>query len=273
MSNAFLTGVLHPGAMGATVAAACSGTVLWAGEGRSAATRTRADEAGLTDVGDIRSMTAAADVVISVCPPHGAVALADSVADTGFAGCYVDTNAVSPATARRIADRFDNFVDGGLIGPPATRRGTTRLYLSGPDAERVAARFERSKLEPRVLSGGGPGTASALKMAYASWTKGTSALLAAVAALASAEGVADDLFAEWELSQPGVVERLGGTAAAVAPRAWRWTGEMDEIASTFAAAGLPEGFHRAAGEIYERLQAFKDTPGTTVEEMLEALLR
>ena len=272
MSSAFVTGVLHPGAMGATVAAACSGTVLWAGEGRSAATRTRAGEAGLTDVGDIRSMAAAADVVISVCPPHGAVALADVVADAGFAGCYVDANAVSPATARRIADRFENFVDGGLIGPPAIRAGTTRLYLSGPDADRVAARFEDSALEPRVL-GGGPGTASALKMAYAAWTKGSSALLAAVAALASAEDVADDLFAEWELSQPGVTRRLAVTAAEIAPRAWRWTGEMDEIAATFAAAGLPDGFHRAAGEVYERLRGFKDAPGTTVEEMLEALRR
>ena len=104
-------------------------------------------------------------------------------------------------------------------------------------------------------------------------TKGSSALLATVAALASAEDVADDLFAEWELSQPGVTGRLAGTAAEVAPRAWRWTGEMDEIAATFAAAGLPDGFHRAAGEVYELLRAFKDAPGTTVEEMLEALRR
>lgn len=258
--------------MGATVAAACKGTALWASEGRSEATCERADDAGLTDVGDIAAMVAAADVVISVCPPHGAVALADRLADAGFEGCYVDANAVSPATARRIASRFENFVDGGLIGPPAIRPGTTRLYLSGPDADRVAARFEGSALEPRVLDGGGPGTASALKMAYASWTKGTSALLAAVAALAAAEGVIEDLLAEWDMSLPGVSGRLSRTAAEVAPKAWRWTGEMDEIAATFAEAGLPDGFHRAAGEIYRRLDAFKDSPGTTVEEMLEALL-
>ena len=48
---------------------------------------------------------------------------------------------------------------------------------------------------------------------------------------------------------------------------------MDEIAATYTAAGLPDGFHRAAGEVYERLQAFKDSPDTTVEELLEALLR
>ena len=258
--------------MGATVAAACAGTVLWASEGRSEATRRRAADAGLTDAGDIASVAAAADVVISVCPPHGALSLADAVAGAGFEGCYVDANAVSPATARRIASRFESFVDGGLIGPPAIRQGTTRLYLSGCDASRVAARFEGSKLEPRVLDGGGPGTASALKMAYASWTKGTSALLAAVAAMAAAEGVADDLLAEWDLSLPGVAERLAGSASEMAPKAWRWTGEMDEIAATFAEAGLPDGFHRAAGDVYRRLDAFKDSPGTTVEEMLEALL-
>ena len=267
------TGILHPGAMGTTVAAACSGTVLWASEGRSQATRSRAADAGLTDSCGIGALAAAADIVVSVCPPHGAEALAELVAGTGFAGCYVDANAVSPTTARWIADRFENFVDGGLIGPPAIRAGTTRLYLSGPDAPRVAARFEGSKLEPRVLHGGGPGTASALKMAHASWTKGTSALLAAVAALASAEGVASDLFAEWDLFQPGLNQRLVGTAGVVAPKAWRWIGEMDEIASTFGEAGLPDGFHRAASEVYERLRSFKDSPGTTVEEMLEALLR
>ena len=268
-----VTGVLHPGAMGATVAAACSGTVLWASEGRSEATRERAAAAGLIDEGNVASMVGAADIVISVCPPHGAVELAASVADAGFGGCYVDANAVSPVTARKIASHFENFVDGGLIGPPAIRPGTTRLYLSGPDAQQVAARFEGSRLEPRVLGGGGPGTASALKMAYASWTKGTSALLAAVAALAAAEGVADDLLAEWDMSLPGISGRLAGTAAEVAPKAWRWTGEMDEIAVTFAEAGLPDGFHRAAGEVYQRLRTFKDGPGITVEEMLEALLR
>ncbi len=239
-----VTGVLHPGAMGATVAAACSGTVLWAGEGRSDATRKRADDAGLTDVGDVASMATEADILISVCPPHSAEALADEVADAGFAGCYVDANAIAPETARRIAARFESFVDGGLIGPPAVRAGSTRLYLSGRDAPRVAARFEGSALEARVLHGGGPGTVSALKMAYAAWTKGTSALLAAVAAMASAEGVADDLLAEWRLSLPGTGERLAGTASEVAPKAWRWTGEMDEIATTFAAVGLPTGSTR-----------------------------
>lgn len=265
-------GVLHPGDMGATVAAACSGTVLWASEGRSAETCERAADAGLSDAGALASLTAAADTVISVCPPHGAEALAAEVADTGFTGCFVDANAVSPATARRIATRFENFVDGSLIGPPAREPGTTRLYLAGPDAARVAARFAGSLLDARVLDGDNIGTASALKLAYASWTKGTNALLVAVAALAAAEGVSDELTAEWGLSQSGLSQRLTYTAIRSAPKAWRWVGEMDEIADTFASAGLPDGFHRAASEVFARLGEFKNARSASVEQLLKALL-
>ena len=267
-----VTGVLHPGDMGVTVAAACSGTVLWASEGRSAETCERAAGAGLTDAGDLASLVAAADIVISICPPHGAEALAATVADAGFAGCYVDANAVSPATVRRIAARFENFVDGSVIGPPAREPGTTRLYLAGPGAAGVAARFAGSLLDARVLDGGSIGAASALKMAYASWTKGTNALLVAVAAMAAAEGVSDDLTAEWGLSQHGLSQRLTYTAIRSAPKAWRWVGEMDEIADTFAAAGLPDGFHRAASEVFARLGEFKNSRSASVEQMLEALL-
>ena len=267
-----VTGVLHPGDMGVTVAAACSGTVLWASEGRSTETCERAASAGLTDAGDLASLAAAADAVISVCPPHGAEALATAVADAGFGGCFIDANAVSPSTARRIAGHFENFVDGSLIGPPARESGTTRLYLAGPGAARVAARFAGSLLDARVLDGGGIGAASALKMAYASWTKGTNALLVAVAALAAAEGVSDELTAEWGLSQSGLSQRLTYTAIRSAPKAWRWVGEMDEIADTFAAAGLPDGFHRAASEVFARLGEFKNVRSASVEQMLEALL-
>ena len=267
-----VTGVLHPGNMGVTVAAACSGTVLWASEGRSAETIERASDAGLTDAGSLAVLVDAADLVISVCPPHGAEAVAGAVADAGFDGCYVDANAISPATSRRIAGRFENFVDGSLIGPPAREPGTTRLYLAGPGASRVANRFAGSPLDARVLEDGGIGAASALKMAYASWSKGTSALLVSVAALAAAEGVSDDLTTEWGLSQPGLSQRLAYTAIRSAPKAWRWVGEMDEIADTFAAAGLPDGFHRAASEVFARLDEFKNARSASVEQMLEALL-
>jgi len=258
-------GLLHPGEMGSAVgAAAASGgaSVLWASEGRSTATRRRAAEAGLGDVGSLGALVQRSDVVLAVCPPHGARELAGAVAALGFTGTYVDANAVSPATAREIGAVVGQagavFVDGGIVGPPPRSRGTTRLYLSGAAAasSRVAAPFTGSPLEV-VLLDGPPGAASALKMAYAAWSKGSAALLMAVRALARAEGIDDALVREWARSLPDLPARSEAGARS-AQKAWRFVGEMEEIAATFAAAGLPDGFHLGAAEIYRRLAPYRD---------------
>jgi 3-hydroxyisobutyrate dehydrogenase-like beta-hydroxyacid dehydrogenase len=235
--------------------------VLWAAEERGAQTRRRAERAGLEDAGTLEALVRQSDIVVSVCPPHAALDVARAVAARRFAGTYVDANAVSPDTAREIgavvARAGATFVDGGIVGPPPHRPGTTRLYLSGPEVGRAAAPFAGSPLEVITLDGP-PGAASALKMAYAAWTKGSAALLMAVRALAAAEQVDAALLREWALSQPDLTARSEGAARGSAPKAWRWIGEMEEIAATFAAAGLPGGFHRAAAEVYQRLARYKD---------------
>jgi 3-hydroxyisobutyrate dehydrogenase-like beta-hydroxyacid dehydrogenase len=257
--------VLHPGQMGATVAAACRAPVLWVGEGRSEATRRRAADAGLEEVATLAEAADRAQLIVSVCPPAAAVDLARAVAATGWDGLYVDANAVSPATARGIGELVPRYVDGGIVGPPALRAGTTRLYLSGPGAAEVAELWAGGPLEPRVVEGG-PGAASAVKMAYAAWTKGNSALLFAVRALAEAEGVSGALDEEWAISQPDLAGRLERIAAGASPKAWRWVGEMEEIAATFGAAGLPDGFHLAAADIYRRLAGFRDAESSISPE-------
>ncbi len=259
-------GLLHPGAMGVTVGAAARlnvGRVVWASEGRSEATRKRASTAAFDDVGTLQTLVSEADVVVSVCPPSAALDQARRVAALGFEGTYVDANAVSPETARRIesvfADAPVEFVDGGVVGPPAVGEGTTRLHLCGVRASEVARYFAKGPLEAFVLDGG-PGAASALKMAFAAYTKGTTALLASIYALAKEEGVDAELLREWEKVLPDLPGRLRFGVPGSALKAWRFVGEMEEIASAFAAAGLPDGFHRAAAEIYRRLAAFKDAP-------------
>ena len=121
-----ITGFLHPGEMGSSVAAACAGRRIWASEHRSEATAARAEAAGIEDVGDVRTLVETADTIVSVCPPEAALVQARQVADLGFTGVYVDANAVSPATAKRVASMFENAVDGGIVGPPAVTSGTTR---------------------------------------------------------------------------------------------------------------------------------------------------
>jgi 3-hydroxyisobutyrate dehydrogenase-like beta-hydroxyacid dehydrogenase len=258
-------GVLHPGSMGAAVAAsavASGNRVVWVSEDRSDASIARAERAGLEDVHWLNGLVNKSDVILSICPPHAATELAEDVRNLGYQGVYVDANAISPDTARAIAAVVEgvgaHFVDGGIIGGPPWEPGAARLFLSGPEAGRVARHLQNGPLEVVVLDAP-VGAASALKMAYAAWTKGTSALLANIEALAVREGVLDALEQQWAGGRERLNERAAGLGGAAA-KAWRWVGEMEEIASTFEAAGLPGGFHHAAAEVYRRLEQFKDDP-------------
>jgi 3-hydroxyisobutyrate dehydrogenase-like beta-hydroxyacid dehydrogenase len=249
-------GLLHPGAMGSAVGAVLARAghdVLWASEGRSAASAARARAAGLRDAGTVAEVAGRSDLILSICPPHAAVDTAHAAG--AFDGIYVDANAISPATAAEIATIVARYVDGGIIGsPPAVDGATTRLYLSGPDAPAVAALFEGTGLDAPVL-GADPTTASALKMAYAGWTKGSAALLLTVRAAARTYGVEDALLAEWEHSLPALPERSRQAARSADEKGWRWVAEMEEIAATMAAADLPAGFHEAAAEVFRRSPA------------------
>lgn len=235
-----IVGLLHPGEMGAAVGRVLQANgheVVWASEGRSEATRGRAD--GFRDAGTLAELCGQSELILSICPPHAALEVARAVA--GFHGIYVDANAISPLHAQEIAEFHAQFVDGGIVGGPPDGPGTT-LYLSGRDAPAVAALFAGTNLEPRVV-----GDASAVKMAYAAWSKGSAALLLAIREVAVHFGVED----EWARAAPELAERLPRAQQAKAAKGWRWVGEMAEIADTFAAAGQPEGFHRAAAEVYE----------------------
>jgi 3-hydroxyisobutyrate dehydrogenase-like beta-hydroxyacid dehydrogenase len=224
--------------------------VLWASDGRSAETAQRAEDAGLEDAGTVDELARTSDVILSVCPPHAALDVARSV--TGFTGVYVDANAISPATAHAVADTVARVVDGGIIGPPPQSLGTTRLYLSGVEADTVAELFAGSAVDARIVSEE-VGAASAVKMTYAAWTKGTAALLLAVRSLARSEGVESTLLEEWELSLPELPEHSVRAARSAATKGWRWVGEMEEIAATFASAGLPDGFHLAAADVFRAI--------------------
>jgi 3-hydroxyisobutyrate dehydrogenase-like beta-hydroxyacid dehydrogenase len=209
---------------------------------------------GLRDAGSAGELARTCEVILSVCPPHAALDVARSV--RGFRGVYVDANAVSPVTAREIAAVVDGggatFVDGGIVGPPPSDDQATRLYLSGLGAGAIADLFAGTTVDARVVSDE-PGAASAVKMTYAAWTKGTAALLLAIREVARAEGVEDVLLAEWSASLPGLKERSARAARSAEAKGWRWVGEMEEIASTFASDGQPSGFHEAAAAVFREM--------------------
>jgi len=271
-------GVIHPGMMGICVAATVQNSgheVFWASEGRSPQTRQRAEKFNLADAGRLAALCETCSVIISVCPPHAAEEMAQQVLANSFQGVYLDVNAISPQRTIRIGHAMSkagvDYVDGGIIGSPVWQRGKTWLYLSGEKAQEAAAFCPGGPIETRVV-GDDIGKASALKMCYAAYNKGTTALLCGILATAEVLGVRGELETQWSRDWDNFGEQAGERVRNVTAKAWRFAGEMAEIAATFREAGLPGEFHAAAEMIYQRIAGFKDAPATpALEEVLAKL--
>jgi 3-hydroxyisobutyrate dehydrogenase-like beta-hydroxyacid dehydrogenase len=271
-------GILHPGQMGMVVAVSARNSgneVFWVSENRSAATRARAVEASLCDAGDLAKLCELCPIVLSVCPPEFAEEVAEQVATESYQGTYVDANAIAPERVLRIAKRVEErgarFVDGSIIGPPSTIRNRTWLYLAGEHAPDIARCFSSGPIETEVLEGG-VGRASALKMCFAAYSKGSIALAGGVLAAAESLGVLDDLKRQWARGGPSLSE-IELELSRAAPKAWRFSGEMHEIAATFESAGLPPEFHEAAAAIFRRLDNFKGQDQPSVKDVIATLLK
>lgn len=270
-------GIVHPGQMGVSIGAAlvqAGHVVHWASEHRSASTLRRANEAGLQDVVTLGALCRKCAVVFSVCPPDQAKTVAGLLSEEGFSGVYVDCNAVSPATSHEVGASFStgtDYVDAGIIGPPANSANTTRLYLSGSKAADIAVLFDKTVVEAKVI-GTDAGAASALKMAYAGWTKGSAALLLTQFALAKQQNVEMALLDEWGLSLPELANTLQNAAFANAPKAWRFVGEMNEIADSLEQANLPREWFDGAAASYNRMVQFKNRTDADLDGVIAALL-
>jgi len=273
-------GILHPGEMGISIAASAinSGNqVYWASVGRGDKTRLRAEKHNLIEVESLSQLCQTSEIIFSVCPPHSAEEVTKSVIEYGFKGFYLDANAISPQRASKIGQLMEasniRFIDGGIIGGPAWTPKETWLYLSGKNAKVIADCFPNGPLETKIV-GDEIGKASALKMCYAAYSKGTTALLAAILATAESLGVRDELYQQWDMDDSGFSEQVNRRVTRITAKAWRFEGEMHEIASTLQEAGLPNGFHQAAAEIYRRMAGFKDSLETPqLNDVLKALLK
>ncbi|MFF4983793.1 DUF1932 domain-containing protein [Streptomyces sp. NPDC001046] len=270
-------GILHPGSMGAAVAACAarhSASVLWCEAGRSPASVARAERFGLTAVPTLRALLDRSDIIISLCPPAAAEDLAHDVAEHRFEGVYLEANAINPKRTARIARLLDpaaSVVDGGVIGSPPVGGKTPMLFLSGPPSatERIEALFAGTAVQARTM-GTEVGKASALKLAYASFQKTSRVLVALSVGMAREHGVDQELIevasrrTDSYLSEPQYV-------AKTAARAWRWGPELEEAAEALAAAGLPPEMMRAAASTLARWHDFKDDRELTLTDALDRL--
>ncbi|WP_328757682.1 NAD(P)-dependent oxidoreductase [Streptomyces sp. NBC_00271] len=272
-----VVGVLHPGSMGAAVAAQASrngAEVLWLPTGRSSATKERAQRYGLTAVSDLGELTERADIILSICPPAHAADVAAEVSAHLFTGVYVDGNAISPASMARVcsivAPTGATVVDGSVIGSPPSASKSARLYVSGPaDAlTPVASLFADSAVKVYQLTGG-VGRASALKLSYSSYQKASRVLAAVSYALAHDYGVEEELL---DIAQSRTTSYLAETAyiPKVAARSWRWGPEMREAASALRDVGLPPDLAEASAVVMSRWDDLKDS-SLDVPQALEHL--
>jgi 3-hydroxyisobutyrate dehydrogenase-like beta-hydroxyacid dehydrogenase len=168
---------------------------------------------------------------------------------------YADCNAVSPAAVGTIAEIVTGaggrFIDASIIGFPPAEAVTPRLYASGPHAK-VLSNLNGTGIEVVTL-GDEIGTASAIKMCYASVTKGTFALYFAAVAAAQKLGLFDEFCRELAHSQPDVLNAIEQQLPRIAPKAFRWVGEMEQIAEAFEAVGVTPQIHRGAADVYRQV--------------------
>lgn len=252
-------GILMPGDMGHGCGKAFIDNdfkVVSCLNGRSDRTRKLSHAAGIIDLKTIENVIKSADIILSILPPESALKQSKIVNNIILKVkkkiTYVDCNAISPKTAKlidkSISSDFCNFIDAGIIGlNPIVEKGNTRLYVSGPDTSPV-----------KILNGNGfivkdlgkeIGKASAMKMIYASATKGTFALHAAVLTAAHKLDLSSDYFEELKYSKPDTLAAMERMVPRIPLDAARWEGEMHEIASTFLDIGVTPKFHLGSADM------------------------
>jgi 3-hydroxyisobutyrate dehydrogenase-like beta-hydroxyacid dehydrogenase len=282
-------GLLSPGDMGHSV-----GNVLVHGgmpvstclAGRSERSAELARSAGITDAGSLEDLVQQVDLFLSIVPPSTAIDVASSIADavkaTGTDLIYLDCNAVSPETTQEVGRIVEaagaSFVDGGIIGsPPKIGKADARLYVSGPKAGDIAQLRENGlNIQPM---GDVVGHASGIKMCYAALTKGLTALGTELFVAAEALGLSDALRNELESSQSTLYQHLARQIPTMPPKAYRWVGEMEEIAKTFEDVGMTPKMLLGAADMYRLVgetPLANETPevrtrGTNLEDVVALL--
>ncbi|KAJ6196759.1 6-phosphogluconate dehydrogenase [Bipolaris maydis] len=253
--------------------------------GRSSATKDRAESIGIQLLDTDEELVASADYVLSIVPPRDAIATAERViaalekqqqqqqqqqkstekpASSEQAKrmlYYLDLNAISPDTVRKIGGMFEErvkeevrFVDGGIIGSPPiapsaspdsskeakgsdspgsdwTRPG---VPLSGP--HELPSAHLASVLNVQHVANT-IGTASGLKCCFAALTKGFTALSLQSFTTASSLGVLPQLKDYMDQYNPHARLKAERGIVGCTHKAYRWVEEMRQIGECFAGDG------------------------------------
>jgi L-threonate 2-dehydrogenase len=268
-----VVGVIAQGTMGAGVGGRLADhglKVLTVLEGRSAASEKRAAAHGMApaswkDVADV-------DLFVSLVPPSEALTLAKTLSPWFKAAkrkpIYADLNAISPQTAVAIAEVVTEagcvFADGGVCGAPPAKGGSNSpvIYTSGPGAQAFGA-YKQYGLDIRVMDAP-VGAASAVKICQAGFTKGYTALASTVVLAAMRFGAGETLRQEMMNTYPGLLDFLHPAALRMFDKAYRYVGEMEEIAEFVENEAGGRKLFEAFAEVYTKLAEDRSGPNRDV---------
>jgi 3-hydroxyisobutyrate dehydrogenase-like beta-hydroxyacid dehydrogenase len=267
-------GFMTPGDMGQAVAMQIKAkgfTVCTALGKRSERSRKMAAEIGLVDLGSIAKMTAECDLIMSVMNPGAGLEFATEAAAAikgqSHKPVFIDCNAIAPDTMHAIdkviRDAGARCLDGGIIGPPPRGGAKTNLYVSGPgagDLKQLENEFLRVHILTEKL-----GDASAVKMCYSAFNKGTQGLVLETLMAAQRLGVADIVEQQLRASRAEALESFLKALPQLPPKAYRWVPEMYEIARTFEGVGMTPRIFQGQADMFEMVAATKlgkETPET-----------
>lgn len=257
-------GFMTPGDMGQGVAMQLKKkglSVVTALEKRSERSRKMAAEAGLTDVGSIARLCAEADLVMSVMNPGAALEFAaEAAAAIGKQArkpAFIDCNAIAPDTMREIEAMMKaagaRCLDGGLIGPPPRGTAKVHLYVSGPGSAELE-QIGNEQLLVHVMSER-LGDASAIKMCYSAFNKGTQGLALQTLMAAQRLGVYEALEKQILSSRGEMYQGFLSAFPQLPPKAYRWVPEMHEIARTFEGVGMTPRIFQGEADMFELVAA------------------
>lgn len=253
-------GFMTPGDMGQAVAMQLRQkgfTVCTALDKRSERSRAMAAEAGLTDLGSIARLTAECDLIMSVMNPGAGLEFAQeaaaAISTQKHKPAFIECNAIAPGTMAKVAEVITKAgavcFDGGLIGPPPRKGAKVHLYVSGPGSADLA-QLANEGIVVHVMSER-IGDASAIKMCYSAFNKGTQGLILSALVAAHRLGVHDMLEETLLRSRGEMYKSVLDSLTTMPPKAYRWVPEMHEIATTFENAGLTRNMFEGEADIFE----------------------
>lgn len=238
--------------------------VLTYDKDRGEVSRKRGANAGVNSVASMAELVQNSELIVSIVVPSAAKRVGDAVAaavrEAGRKDLlFLDANAISPMTADEIAavtvPAGVQFVDGCIIGSAARMGKGTIVYVSGPQASRLAA-LEEFNIPLKLL---GPSTnqASAFKIVYAGLTKGLQGLFCELFMGARRFGLLKEVAAQYEESFPGLIDKVAPSIIGLRIHAGRRAEEMDELKRTFEHHGMDSFMAPAAQKVLEAIAALK----------------